>query len=133
MRICKCRTPSEKTNNHTKSGDERPRVCELSQQSAFITVLFQQEMNYREGMVNPPPIGAIARQIVRYYELGARIMVRDLTTCEERGTIIKHPVGTNGKIIGSYNGGFVVEQLSGPYNNGQFMLPFSNIEGWSVE
>jgi hypothetical protein len=54
--------------------------------------------------------------------------IRELTTCENRGTqIIHNTVGTQAEIVGSYKGGFIVLA-----NGAKFKLPFSNTQNWSV-
>ena len=59
-------------------------------------------------------------------------MSRELTTCEEIGTVIYHRSRPSvGRIVGSYRGGFVVDVLEG--QKGKCVLPFENLKGWAVE
>jgi hypothetical protein len=55
-------------------------------------------------------------------------MVRDLTTCENTGTVVRHKVAkVEATIKGAYVGGFVVEIEGKP-----LMLPFSKLAQFEV-
>lgn len=55
-------------------------------------------------------------------------MSRTLTTCEQRGTRVSHKkVDSKATIVGSYYGGFVLEQVGR-----KFMLPFERVDQWNV-
>ena len=54
--------------------------------------------------------------------------MRTLTTCEETGTRVSHKkVDSKATIVGSYYGGFVIEQ-----DGRKFMLPFERVDQWNV-
>ena len=59
--------------------------------------------------------------------------MRDLTTCEEHGTIAKHKaVGTKIKIIGSGPIGFNVEVVGLEKLSKIFTLQYSDVKNWEV-
>jgi len=59
-------------------------------------------------------------------------MAREVSTCEELGTVIYHQFRpSTARIVGAYKGGFIVDVFEG--QKGRCMLPFTNLENWRVK